>query len=363
MAVKLGLFRIAEAGCDGEYEKLTNACLMINKPERIYCLNRKNPSHCRIRSFQLLNQPELSGVILDIELVSGFPEELDMTQPEIWTTLKILDWTKAYLAGKGIANSRLEAEWLLCAATGLDRVGLYLNFDKPLNESELAAYREMVTRRGRREPLQHILGTQEFHGLEFEVSPDVLVPRHDTETLVDSALSQMPEARSVLDIGAGSGCVAVALAKHLPEATVTAIDISEKALVVARRNAERNSVVIEFLHGSLLDPVAGRCFDLIVSNPPYIPAAEIETLDPEVRDFDPRAALDGGADGMDLYRQLIPAALACLNPAGWLLVEVGVGQADRVGLLFRNCSCYGEPVTACDPGGIKRVVGAQKIQE
>lgn len=286
-----------------------------------------------------------------------------MTQQEAWTTLKVLTWTKEYLAARGIENARLEAEWLLCAATGLDRVGLYVNFEKPLNESELAAYRAMVARRGRREPLQHILGTQEFCGLEFEVSPDVLIPRHDTETLVEAALARMPGARSVLDIGTGSGCIAVALAKHLPGATVTAIDISAEALEVARRNAGRNGVCIEFLHGSLLDPVPGRCFDLVVSNPPYIPAADIEALDPEVRDFDPRGALDGGADGLDIYRLLVPGALTCLNPAGWLLVEVGIGQAEAVSQLFRACGCYGEPVMARDPGGIERVVGAQKISK
>ncbi len=284
-----------------------------------------------------------------------------MTQPEIWTTLKVLNWTRDYLAGKGIENARLEAEWLLCAATGLDRVGLYLNFDKPLNDGELAAYRAMVTRRGRREPLQHILGTQEFFGLEFEVSADVLIPRHDTETLVMEAVARMPAARSVLDIGTGSGCIAIALAKQLSEASVTASDISVAALAVAQRNAEANGVVVEFLHGSLLAPLAGRSFDLIVSNPPYIPSAVIAGLEPEVRDNDPRSALDGGADGLDIYRQLIPAVAAHLNPGGWLLVEVGVDQAEAVAQLFRTAGGFGEPVTARDPGGIERVVGAQRI--
>jgi release factor glutamine methyltransferase len=193
-----------------------------------------------------------------------------MTDPDSWTTLKILAWTKEYLAAKGVENARLEAEWMLCAATGLDRVGLYLNFDKPLNSVELAAYRSMVARRARREPLQHILGTQEFYGLEFQVSPEALIPRHDTETLVTEALARVPGARSVLDIGVGSGCIAVVLAQQLSGAAVTAIDISAVALELARRNADHNGVDIEFLHGSLLTPVAGRCFDLIVSNPPYI---------------------------------------------------------------------------------------------
>ncbi|KAB0671110.1 peptide chain release factor N(5)-glutamine methyltransferase [Oryzomonas sagensis] len=283
-----------------------------------------------------------------------------MAHQEQWTTIKVLAWTKDYLGTKGIENARLEAEWLLCAATGLDRVGLYLHFDKPLNDGELAAFRAMVARRARREPLQHILGTQEFCGLEFEVSPDVLIPRHDTETLVTEALIRRPEARSVLDIGTGSGCIAVALAHSLPQAAVTAIDIAPAALAVARRNAERNGATVEFLSGSLLEPVAGRSFDLIVSNPPYIPSTDIDRLEPEVRDFDPRGALDGGADGLDLYRILIPAAPAHLNPSGWLLVEVGIGQAPAVAELFKKTQEYDHPMTARDPGGIERVVGAQR---
>lgn len=286
-----------------------------------------------------------------------------MTHPETWTTLKILTWTKEYLATKGIENARLEAEWLLCAATGLDRVGLYLNFEKPLNSDELVAYRTMVARRGRREPLQHILGTQEFCGLEFQVSPEVLIPRHDTETLVTEALARASGARTVLDVGTGSGCIAVTLAQRLPDAKVTALDISSAALEVARRNATLNGMSIEFLHGSLLTPVAGRCFDLIVSNPPYIPSADIDLLQPEVRYGDPRSALDGGADGLDIYRALIPGAVRGLNPGGWLLVEVGVGQARDVAELFRAVDGYDDVITAHDPGGIERVVGARRKEQ
>jgi release factor glutamine methyltransferase len=283
-----------------------------------------------------------------------------MTEREIWTTLKVLNWTKEFLAAKGVENARLEAEWMLCAATGLDRVGLYLNFEKPLNDAELADYRAMVARRARREPLQHILGTQEFCGLDFEVTRDVLIPRRDTETLVSEAVSRMPGARSILDIGTGSGCIAVALAKQFPAAAVTATDISDTALVVARRNAERHGVAIDFLTGSLLSPIAGRSFDLIVSNPPYIPTHDIAELEPEVRDFDPRVALDGGTDGLDFYRSLIPAAEEHLNPGGWLLVEVGIGQAADVFRLFMETGGYFEPITALDPGRIERVVGAER---
>lgn len=279
-----------------------------------------------------------------------------MTQPEIWTTLKVLDWTKEYLAAKGIKNSRLEAEWMLCEATGLDRVGLYLSFEKPLNEDELTAYRAMVTRRARHEPLQYILGSQEFCGLEFEVTPEVLIPRYDTETLVMEAVARMPASRNILDIGVGSGCIAVALAKQLPNAMVTGTDISEPALAIARRNALKNGVDIEFLSGSMLGPVGGRRFDLIVSNPPYIPTADIDGLQPEVRDFEPRGALDGGPDGLDAYRMLVPAVPDYLNPGGWLLVEIGIGQAGSVMELFK-ANGFTELFTARDPAGIERVVG------
>jgi release factor glutamine methyltransferase len=286
-----------------------------------------------------------------------------MTRQETWTTLKILNWTKEYFASKGIENSRLEAEWLLCAATGLDRVGLYLNYDKPLNRNELALFRLMVDRRARREPLQHILGSQEFCGLEFQVSPDVLIPRHDTETLVEEALRRAPGAARVLDVGTGSGCIAVSLAKRLPAAKVTAIDISAPALKMARANARANGVEVEFLLGSLLEPVAGRRFDLIVSNPPYIPSEEIKKLEPEVRDGDPRLALDGGPDGLAIYRRLIPAGLGHLEPGGWLLLEVGMGQARDVAELFDATAGYEGVGTARDPGGVERVVGAARKGE
>lgn len=278
------------------------------------------------------------------------------TDADIWTTLKVLTWTTGYLAEKGVANARREAEWLLCEATGLDRVGLYLNFDKPLSDDELAAYRGLVTRRGKREPLQHILGSQEFDGLTFEVSPAVLIPRHDTETLLEQALQHTPHPGSILDIGTGSGCIAIALAKRLPEAQVTAVDLSAEALAVAQRNAELHGAAIEFLQGSFFDPVAGRRFELIVSNPPYITTADLATLQPEVRDFEPNLALDGGADGLDAYRAIVSQATAHLQPGGWLWFEVGAGQAPDVSVLLAQAG-FGGIITANDPGGIERVVG------
>jgi release factor glutamine methyltransferase len=281
------------------------------------------------------------------------------TQREKWDVLKILNWTKGYLAEKGVENPRLEAEWMLCEALSLDRVGLYLNFDRPLNDPELAAFRSMVARRGKREPLQYILGTQEFMGLEFEVTPAVLIPRHDTEVLVSEAVKRAAGLRRILDIGTGSGCVAIAIAKALPEAEVTSVDVSAEALDVARGNAARNEAAVTFVQGSLLEPFGAERFDMIVSNPPYIPAADIATLQQEVRGYEPVGALDGGADGLDFYRQITAGAADHLNQGGWLLFEVGAGQSTDVLELLKNNGFSADCFTTPDPAGIERVVGGR----
>ena len=277
---------------------------------------------------------------------------------EIWTIRRVLDWTKSYLAEKGVENARLETEWLLSAALGRDRVGLYVSLDQPLNPDELAVCREFVTRRAKREPLQYILGTQEFYGLDFVVTPAVLIPRHDTEVIVEESLLRVPGARAVLDIGVGSGCIAVALAKNLPDAQVCGVEQSPEALALAQKNAERHGVRVTLFEGSLFEPFVGQHFDLIVSNPPYIPTADLDTLQPEVREFEPLQALDGGPDGLHFYRLIVPAAPEHLVPGGWLLMEIGIGQADAVlGMLER--AGFGESFTAKDPNGIERVVGGK----
>lgn len=275
--------------------------------------------------------------------------------------MKILNWTKGYLAEKGVENARLEAEWLLCKVLSLDRVGLYMNFDKPLQENELASYRSMVSRRAQREPLQYILGSQEFMGLEFTVTPAVLIPRHDTEVLVTEALKRVCAPARILDIGLGSGCIAVTLAVRLPGADVSGVDNSAEALAIARENAERHGVNVRCIPGSLFAPLHGERFDMIVSNPPYIPTEDLAALQPEVRAFEPGTALDGGIDGLDFYRRIIPAAAGYLQPGGWLLVEIGIGQAAAVTALFSEQG-YTGLFTAKDPGEIERVVGG-RIQQ
>lgn len=280
---------------------------------------------------------------------------------ETWTVLNILAWTKNYLAGKGVENARLESEWLLSAALGLDRVGLYVNFDKPLTETELAVYRGMIARRARREPLQYILGSQEFMELDFEVSPAALIPRCDTETLLAEAVKRSKDAIKILDIGVGSGCIAVALAVKLPASQVCGVEQSADALTLAKRNAAKHGVNVTLVQGSLFEPFNGVRFDMIVSNPPYIPTGEFDSLQPEVRDFEPREALDGGADGLDFYRSIIPDATDHLNPGGWLLFEVGIGQAKRVLELFTQTGRFEELFTAKDPARIERVVGGRIV--
>jgi release factor glutamine methyltransferase len=283
-------------------------------------------------------------------------------QQETWTVLKVLNWTKGYLAEKGVENARLEAEWLLCAALDVDRVGVYLNFDKPLSPAELASVRAMVARRARREPLQYILGNQEFMGFEFEVSPSVLIPRYDTGILVEEAVKRCSGAKRILDIGVGSGCIAIALAAALSEAEVFGVEKSREALDLAAKNAKRNGTAVRLFEGSLFEPVQDLTFDLIVSNPPYIPSGDIAGLQPEVRDFEPVEALDGGLDGLDFYRTIIPMAPDYLNADGWLMFEVGINQASQVLRMLEDSACYGELFSARDAGGIERVVGGRMKQ-
>ena len=275
---------------------------------------------------------------------------------ERWTVLKMLQWTADYFSGKGIESARLEAELLLAATLGLDRIGLYVNFERPLDADELAAFRERVRRRAQREPLQYILGETEFWSLAFNVDSAVLVPRADTEVLVEEALARIEDAARVLDVGTGSGAIAIALAHEKPEIQVTALDCSEPALEVARGNALRNGVAdrITFLTGDLAALPTGP-FEMVVSNPPYIPSQDWAGLMPEVRDYEPRLALDGGSDGLAAYRQLAAQAGSLLAPGGWLLVEVGIGQAGEVSALFEAVGLV-EVGQRDDYSGIARVV-------
>lgn len=278
---------------------------------------------------------------------------------ETWTVLKVLQWTAEHLQRKEVENGRLDAELLLADLLGFDRVGLYLNFDRPLGDAELARYRERVKRRAGREPLQYILGHCEFWSLPLRVTPAVLIPRPDTEVLVEEALKRCPEQGSVLDVGTGSGAIGLALASERSEIRVTGLDRSPTALAVAGENARSLGFDQRYT------PLAGDLFALpkgpwalIVANPPYIPTADLATLMPEVRDYEPAEALDGGADGLACYRALATQAGALLEAGGWLLVEVGIGQAEAVEALFAAAGLE-DIATRNDYAGIPRVVGGR----
>jgi release factor glutamine methyltransferase len=256
------------------------------------------------------------------------------------TVLEAIQRSTEFLAKKGVDSPRLQTELLLAHLLQRPRMQLYLNFEQVLTPSQVESLRERVKRRGQREPLQHILGTTSFCGLEIAVNRQVLIPRPETELLAERGWTflQQPATRpaepaTALDFGTGSGCLAIALAHHCPAAEVQAIDLSPEALAVAGQNAARHGLAgrIRFHQGDGFAAVpAGTQFDLIISNPPYIPSAEIATLQPEVRDYDPGSALDGGPEGLDYYRRLAAEAAAFLKPGGRLMLEIGDGQAPAV---------------------------------
>lgn len=257
------------------------------------------------------------------------------------TILEVIQRSVDYLGKHGVDSPRLQVELLLAHLLRLPRMRLYLEFERVLVEPELAALRELVKRRGHREPLQHLVGSVSFCGFELTVNRHVLVPRPETELLAERAwyflASATPPTPVALDLCTGSGCLAIAIAMKCPRAAVHAADLSLEALTVARTNAERHAepARITFHEGDLFAPLpADLRFDLIVSNPPYIPAGEIATLEPEVRDWDPRAALDGGADGLVFYRRIAAEGAARLRPGGRLMAEFGDGQAEAIREIF-----------------------------
>jgi release factor glutamine methyltransferase len=261
-------------------------------------------------------------------------------------------------------EARREARILVREATGLTNEALYARPEQPLSEDALARWESVVSRREKREPLAYILGYREFYGLTFHVTPAVLIPRPETELLVETALEHLRgmENPVVVDVGTGSGCIAVAIAVHRPDATVYATDISQDALTIARENAQRNGVSIHFIEGDLLAPLHGQGpqFNVIVSNPPYIAPLEIVTLEPEVRDWEPSLALGTHPDPYVIYGQLASESVPLLRENGLLAVEVGQGQADAVAALWsaRNLK---EIATRSDYAGIPRVVSGTRL--
>ena len=276
---------------------------------------------------------------------------------EVWTIGKILNWTKQYFEEKGVDSPRLDAEVLLSHILKCDRIHLYVNFDRPLVGEELSSFRQMVKARAQRMPVAYILGEKEFMGHSFRVTPDVLIPRPDTEILVEEAIRLLAEkeAPRIVDIGTGSGAILLSVLKGTEGSTGVAVDLSPAALAVAKSNGERLGLAdrAEFRLGDLYAPVDGL-FDAILSNPPYIPVRDMEGLSPEVKQ-EPEMALVGGADGLDFYRRLIDDAPRYLKEGGIVLFEVGIGEAQDVAELGKRRGFSVQRILP-DYAGIDRVV-------
>ena len=273
------------------------------------------------------------------------------------------------LSTAGITNARLDAEVLLSHIIVKDRVWLITHRDDVLDEKLQRDFADMIQRRTRREPLQHIIGNQEFWGLVFKVSPDVLIPRPETEFIVEAALAIVQDRNTlvrIIDLCTGSGCIAVSLAKELTAARVIATDVSEKALAVARENTRRHGVSehIRFLLGDLFEPleeldIRGQ-MDIIVSNPPYVQAGVLSTLQPEVRDYEPEIALISGPEGTEMAKRIIQRAPEYLKKNGALIMEMGLGQAKALTRMVEATGAYGYSELLKDLAGIERVLIVRK---
>lgn len=288
----------------------------------------------------------------------------------IWTIQKLLNWTAEYLTDKGVDSPRLSADLLLSHTLGLKRIDLYTQFDKQVPQQQLNMLHDLVKRAGLHEPVAYLTGMTEFYSLELDITADCLIPRPETELLVQRAIEYL-RTRSgiqcVCDLCTGSGCIAVAIAKNFPEARVTATDISAAALAIAARNVEKHRLneQIRMLCGDLFEPIIQQLdvnqFDLIVCNPPYVSTGEYEKLDKNVKDYEPESALLAGADGMDVYRRIIEKVYEFLKPSAALILEIGYSQGPAVRkLLEQNCD-WAEIKIEKDPHDNDRVVTAIKI--
>jgi release factor glutamine methyltransferase len=297
-----------------------------------------------------------------------------MTVPsQPWTIRRLLEWTTPFFTRKGLDSPRLSAELLLSHVLKVPRIKLYTDYERLLSDPDLAAFRALVQRAVEHEPIAYLTGVAHFFGLEFQVTRDVLIPRPETETIVEHVLQLVRnqaglEAPRVLDLCTGSGCVAAAIAHHLKSATVLATDISPAAVEVARRNIERlglsGRVVVE--QGDLYDALAKvvdiQPFHLIVSNPPYIPTAQIPQLDRNVRDYEPPAALDGGPDGLAVHRRILAHAADRLLPQGRIFLEIAFDQGEAARQLLAGYPDLDEPRILKDDGARDRVLTARRRQ-
>ncbi len=287
---------------------------------------------------------------------------------EPWTIDRLLKWTQDYFAQKNIAGSRLDAEVLLAHATGLKRIELYTNFDRVVSNEQRALFRGFVHERAEHRPTAYIVGEREFMSMKFRVTPEVLIPRPETEFVVEGALERIADRNAellVADIGTGSGCIAISLATRLPKARFVAVDVSQAALAIARENAERHGVAerVEFLEGDMLEPLAAGGYagrvDFLLSNPPYISEAEWPEVMPDVRLYEPKEALLAEGDAMKFYRVIARGAAGVANDGGWVLVEAGAERAEEIAAIFAEESTLADIQTIRDYRGVERVVAAK----
>lgn len=290
--------------------------------------------------------------------------------PEGATVREVLREAIVFLSRAGVESARIDAEVLLCSALQASREEIYLDFDRPLGAESRKLVRELLQRRARREPVAYIIGKKEFWSLDFLVSRNVLVPRPETELLVELALKLATEVKGtdlvrILDLGTGSGAIAVSLARELKDAEIWASDISSGALKIARVNASRHGVEerIRFVHGDAFEPVQsqGAFFDLVLSNPPYVRRSEIQDLPPEVREWEPRQALDGGEDGLESIRRIVQEGHLYAADGAFVALEIGADLARGVAALFAGVGSYSEISIHRDLAGKDRVVAARKL--
>ncbi len=276
------------------------------------------------------------------------------------TVAEWLDVAAADLEAAGVDTPRVDAEWLLAHCLTVERLALRMQPARAVNGDTAARYAAAVARRARREPLQQIVGTQEFRSVRIEVTRDVLVPRPESEVLVDCALDLLPTgAALVIDLGTGSGCVACAIAMERPAARVIAVDCAAEAAAVARRNAAGFGERVAVLTGDLFEPLRGLRADLIVSNPPYLDAGMLSAVPPEVADFEPRLAIDGGADGLDVIRRIVAGAPAYLRPGGALVLETAGGEQAHTVAALLNAANFTQVSLRRDLAGVQRFVAGR----
>jgi len=290
-----------------------------------------------------------------------------MPQAHEWTILKLLQWTTSYFKSRNIDSPRMTAEILLAHCLKTERINLYLDHDQPLSKSELTEFKALIKRRANREPVAHVVGSKEFWSMDFDITKDVLIPRPDTECLVETALSVLKPSGSlgrIFEPGTGSGAISVALASERPEDLFFASDCSLPCVHVAKKNAEKNGLAdrIHFFCGSWFGALntPSCAFDMILSNPPYIPTHAIASLEPEIHRYEPTIALDGGHDGLAAIRFIIGSAHLLLKDKGWLLLEIGHDQKNRIDEMIQDTNHYMDPEFTKDYAGHHRVVRMMK---